>query len=86
MVMIASKEDEHKQFIHILNDCGIDISDFRYDEDKKDTIISRELNGRTYELPYEEESDGTQKLFISLPLTGFPFSDASTHGPVKVFL
>ena len=68
MVMIASKEDEHKQFIRILNDCGIDISDFRYDEDKKDIIISRELNGRTYELPYEEESDGTQKLFISLPL------------------
>ena len=68
MVMIANKEDDHKEFVRILWDCGIDINDFRYDDDKHDIMVEHDVNGNKYELSYEDESDGTQKLFIAMPL------------------
>ena len=68
MQMIAKQDSDHKEFVHILNDCGIDIKEFRYDEDKHDIIVEHEVLGNSYELSYSEESDGTQKLFLALPL------------------
>lgn len=68
VLMIAKQGQEHKNFIAILNECGVDIKDFRYDEDAHDVIIEHEVAGETYELSYSDESDGTQKLFLALPL------------------
>ena len=65
---IAKKNNDHSEFVRILNDCGIDIQDFRYDEDRHDIMVTRSIDGDSYELSYSEESDGTQKLFIALPL------------------
>lgn len=50
-----------------LNDLGIDLTDYRIDNDKKRLYTRRLINGKIYELPYEEESEGTKKLICVLP-------------------
>lgn len=68
ILMIAKQEQAHREFIEILNGCGVAIKDFHYDEDKHDVIVEHQVSGETYELSYADESDGTQKLFLALPL------------------
>lgn len=53
--------------IHALNDMGIDITDYRYDGDQNQFFLQRRIANHTYELPFQEESDGTKKLFASFP-------------------
>ena len=47
---------------------GIDINGYRYDNDSKQLIMQRTLHGKTYELSYKDESDGTKKLIAALPI------------------
>ena len=54
--------------IHALNDVGIDLSGYRYDEDSKHLFTQRTINGKAYELPFEAESDGTKKMIAALPV------------------
>ena len=68
MLLIAKQDDEHRDFVRILNDCGVNIKDFRFDEDRQDVIIEHQVSDTTYELSINDESDGTQKLFLALPL------------------
>ena len=63
------KEDEiRKQVCEALNDVGIDLSGYRYDEDSKHLFTQRTINGKVYELPFEAESDGTKKMIAALPV------------------
>lgn len=61
--------DEFKNFcITSLNNVGIDVSDYRYDEVKKDFFVFHNIDGKQYSLPFVYESEGTKKLFSILPL------------------
>ncbi len=55
-------------FINALNDMGIDISDYRLDEDGKQLFFVRTVGENSFELPFEDESDGTRKIFSALPV------------------
>ena len=67
--IMLDKYTKHKtQFIRALNDMDIDITDYRYDEDRKILFMKRNLGEREYELSFEEESDGTKKLIAALPV------------------
>ena len=50
-----------------LNDMGIDISDYRFDDNENQFYLQREVLGQKYELNYEDESAGTKKLFTMIP-------------------
>ena len=50
-----------------MNDMGIDISDYKFDDENKDLYLYRKIGGKEYELNFIGESAGTQKLFSVLP-------------------
>ncbi len=56
-----------KQLIHVLNDLDIDIADYKFVEEKYSFYTVRNINGKMFELPFGEESDGTKKLISCLP-------------------
>ncbi len=55
-------------FINVLNDMGIDINDYRLDEEGKRLFFVRSVEENNFELPFEDESDGTRKIFAALPV------------------
>lgn len=57
-----------KNFIKALNDMGIDISDYHFDKAKKEMRIKRMIANKEYNLSFQNESDGTKKMFASLPV------------------
>lgn len=67
-VMIAEDESFKKLFINLLNEMGIDICDYHYDNDKKDLLLTRNVNDGEYSLLLSKESAGTRKLFGSLQI------------------
>ena len=50
-----------------LNDMGIDIFDYRFDDNENQFYLQREVLGQKFELNYEDESAGTKKLFTMIP-------------------
>lgn len=67
-IMVADDTLFKQQIIQLLNDMGIDITDFWFDETKKQLYLQRTIREKNYELPYGEESDGTKKLIAVLPV------------------
>lgn len=67
-ILISEDTSFKKQILQFLNDMGIDIADYRYDEEDKQFYFQRKLGDKTYELSYHEESDGTRKLIAALPV------------------
>lgn len=67
-LMLSDNSTIRQQIIRALNDMGIDISGYRYDNDNKQLIMQRTLYGKIYELSYKDESDGTKKLIAALPI------------------
>ena len=59
----------------LLNDMGIDISDFRLDNATNNLFVSRNINKTKYEMDFVDESDGTQKLFSVLPYILFALQE-----------
>lgn len=57
-----------RESIRALNDMDIDIIGYRYDDKQRHLMLQRKINGVRYELPYEEESDGTKKVIMVFPL------------------
>ena len=55
------------QIITLLNDMGIDIEDYRFDNGENELFLRRTIEGKPYELRFSEESDGTKKLIAALP-------------------
>lgn len=67
-IMLAKNISLKNQFIHALNDMDIDITDYRFDEERHQLLIKRRLSNNDYELPFADESDGTRKLIAALPV------------------
>lgn len=67
-LILSRDEAVRGRIIQALNDMGIDMSGYRFDEDKKQLYTQRTLNGKIYELPFADESDGTKKLIGALPV------------------
>lgn len=67
-IMLAKDAPSKNQFIRVLNDMDIDITDYRYDEDRKQLFVKRNVGSAEYELPFSDESDGTKKLIAALPV------------------
>ena len=67
-VMISKNDDVKKRIVQALNDMGIDLRGYRFDENEKQLYTQRTVNGKSYELRFMDESDGTQKLIAVLPV------------------
>ncbi len=67
-VMVSYNANVKKRIIEALNDIGIDLSGYRFDESENQLYTQRALNGKIYELPLYDESDGTKKLIAALPV------------------
>lgn len=67
-VMISKNDDVKKRIVQALNDMGIDLTGYRFDENEKQLYTQRTVNGKSYELRFMAESDGTQKLIAVLPV------------------
>lgn len=57
-----------KRIVLLLNDMGIDITDYRFDEKDNLLYLKREIGEEKYELSFDHESDGTKKLIAALPV------------------
>ena len=67
-VMISDDETVKVRIVRALNDMGIDLTGYRFDENEKQLYTQRTVNGKNYELKFLDESDGTQKLIAVLPV------------------
>lgn len=47
---------------------GIDMTGYRFDEEERQLYTQRTVNGKLYELCFDDESDGTKKLIAALPV------------------
>lgn len=57
----------HKEeMLSVLNDLDIDISDYRYDEQLNQLVFCRTINHKQYETAFDDESEGTKKIFALL--------------------
>lgn len=68
MVMFSQNESVKSRILQALNDMGIDLSGYRFDNEEKQLYTQRTVNGKVYELKYSDESDGTKKLIAALPV------------------
>ncbi len=67
-ISIMDNEESKKVIIRALNDMGIDLSGYRFDESTQNFYTQRTINGHIYELKFEDESEGTKKLIAALPV------------------
>lgn len=67
-IMVSDNDDFKRQIIMLLNDMGIDIDDYRFDDKEQRLYLIRKIGGSEYELSFEHESDGTRKLIAALPV------------------
>lgn len=67
-IMISRDEIVRKRIIWALNDMGIDMTGYRFDEEERQLYTQRTVNGKLYELRFDDESDGTKKLIAALPV------------------
>lgn len=67
-IMISSEASFQEKIIHALNDMGIDLTGYRFDEENRLLYTQRKIDGNSFELRFDEESDGTKKLIAALPV------------------
>ena len=67
-IMITNDAELKQQILLLLNDMGIDIDGYRFDEKDKQLYLRRSIGNAEYELPFDHESDGTKKLIAALPV------------------
>ncbi len=67
-IMVSDDKKFKKQILLLLNDMGIDVDDYRFDEKDKQLYLKRRIGESEYELPFNHESDGTKKLIAALPV------------------
>ena len=66
--MVSDDTEFKKQILLFLNDMGIDVDDYRFDEKEKQLYLKCRIGEEEYELPFDHESDGTKKLIAALPV------------------
>lgn len=67
-IMVTDDIEFKKKILLLLNDMGIDVDDYRFDEKEKQLYLKRKIGEKEYELPFDHESDGTKKLIAALPV------------------
>lgn len=67
-IMVSDDTEVKKQILLLLNDMGIDVDDYRFDEKERQLYLKRRIGDAEYELPFDHESDGTRKLIAALPV------------------
>ena len=67
-IMVSDDEAIKKQILLLLNEMGIDVDDYRFDDKEEQLYMIRTIDGQRYELPFSHESDGTRKLIAALPV------------------
>ena len=67
-IMLSEDGTIEKKIILALNDMGIDLTGYRFDEEQQKLYTQRTVDGEVYELPFSDESDGTKKLIVALPV------------------
>lgn len=81
---IVRKERDKNIMLSVLHDIDSGIIDYKpiFDEDQKlkDILVIRNIEGKSYSLSLQDESDGTQKMFRLLPL----FIDSLSGGKLLV--
>lgn len=68
IIMLSKNASFRNRMIQALNDMGIDLSGYRFDDEEKQLYMQRTMDGKVYELKYSDESDGTKKLIAALPV------------------
>lgn len=68
MVMFSEDRSVKERIVQALNDMGIDLSGYRFDEEEKQLYTQRIVDGKLYEMRFDDESDGTKKLIAALPV------------------
>ena len=67
-ILLSDDDVSKKQFLIMMNDMGIGITGYRFDQQSNEFYLQRTLHDTLYELPFSSESDGTRKLFAALPV------------------
>lgn len=67
-IMVSEDNAIKKQIIMLLNEMGIDVDDYRFDDKEEQLYMKRTIGDASYELPFDHESDGTRKLIAALPV------------------
>ena len=67
-IMLFSDPELSSKIIRLLNDMDIDITGYRIDESTNTFYLKRQVNSASYELEFQDESDGTKKVFVALPV------------------
>ena len=67
-ILLSNDDISKKQFLTMMNDMGIGITGYRFDQQSNEFYLQRTLHDTFYELPFSSESDGTRKLFAALPV------------------
>lgn len=67
-IMVYKDGAVRNTILTALNDVGIDLSGYRFDEMEERLYTQRKIGGETYEICFEEESEGTKKLIAALPV------------------
>lgn len=66
-ILLSDDEWLKNSVIRALNDIDIDITDYYFDRKADQFYLRREFNNAFWDLPFLAESEGTKKLFASLP-------------------
>lgn len=79
-LIIGAGDDFKKKLIGLMNDVGINISNFEFvekspDDNSVDIIFEHTVNEKQYKLNINQESNGTQKLFNVLPFVIIALSE-----------
>lgn len=67
-IMFSDDESYRKRIVRALNDVDIDVLGYRYDEENHELYTQRMIEGKIYELSFNDESDGTKKMIAALPV------------------
>ena len=67
-IIVSDDEEFKRRILRLLNDMGIDVVDYRFDQKENQLYLKREIEDCEYELTFEHESDGTRKLIAALPV------------------
>ena len=67
-ILLSDDDVSKKQFLTMMNDMGIGITGYRFDQQSNEFYLQRAMHDTLYELPFSSESDGTRKLFAALPV------------------
>lgn len=73
-VMLKDPEN-HDYAIHIMNEVGINISDYQVDDLNNKITVQHNVNNKEFWMNLDDESEGTQKLFALVPLINFALSE-----------